>query len=101
MFETVFERASESLLHTIRAALDESNRLNNRWVCSEHLMLALARDNKSIAGQALATMKLDPNSLRAEVEKELKEKMASEPIWVDRVDSSEQESADKPRLSVF
>jgi len=101
MFETVFEKASDSLLSVLRAALDECTRLNNRWVCTEHILLALTRDNENIAGAALESMKIDGKSVQKEVDEQLREKIGSEPLFSEFSESAEAQETDRPKLSVF
>lgn len=100
MFEIVFEKASESLLNVFRDALEECERLDNRWVCSEHILLALTLDDEHVAGAALGSMKVDAEAVEKEVEKQLKEKTASEPVFIERSETPEFPS-DKPKLRVF
>ncbi|HEY9717758.1 MAG TPA: Clp protease N-terminal domain-containing protein [Trichormus sp.] len=101
MFETVFEKASDSLLDVLRAALDECIRLDNRWVCSEHILLAMIRENDNIAGAALASMKISADSVQKEADERLRDKTESEPMFSERADNPEAEASDKPKLRVF
>ncbi len=48
----------------LQAALRESVRSRERTVTTTHLLLALAEDGTSVAGQALAALGADPQSLR-------------------------------------
>lgn len=81
MFETVFEGASEPLLRIIRGGLDECARLQNGWLCTEHLFLALLHESDSIGGQALASLKIDVQAARKEVTGALRDKDGSEPRY--------------------
>jgi hypothetical protein len=102
MFEIVFERASESLLTVFRAGFDECARLENRWVCSEHLLLALTIDSDHVAGKALGTMKVNADAVQNEVDKQLKEKLGSEPMFTERSETIEAAATgDRPKLRVF
>ncbi len=100
MFEIVFEKANDSLLNVLRHSVDECQRLKNRWVCSEHILLSLALEQDHVAGRSLGSMKIDSEAIRKEVEKQLKEKSASEPLFSDRPEPVEPQS-DKPKLRVF
>ncbi len=90
MFDFVFERASESLLGVVYLALDECLRLNNKWVCSEHLLLALIEsngDDANVASRALASMSVDTKSAEQEIENHLRLNPDAEPIFTDRPQS--------------
>src|ERR1700730_16200452 len=100
MFEIVFERASDSLIDVFRAAVDECARLDNRWVCTEHILMALSRDTGHVAGQALDSMKIGSANIEAEVDKRLNETTGSEPLFSERTEVLEPPS-DKPKLRVF
>ena len=50
MFEIVFEKANDSLLNVLRHSVDECERLKNRWVCSEHILLSLALEQATLPG---------------------------------------------------
>lgn len=80
MFDSIFDRAGESLVKVVRGAIQEKSRLQNRYVCTEHLLLAITRDSTNLAARALATMKIDADSAQKEVDKQLKEKSGSEPF---------------------
>ncbi len=81
-----FDRAGESLLRALQYAVEECTSIGNQYICTEHLLLALVRDEESTAAQALATMKIDEETTRNEVEKQLKEKTESELLYTDRPD---------------
>ncbi|HEY9712956.1 MAG TPA: Clp protease N-terminal domain-containing protein, partial [Chroococcales cyanobacterium] len=87
MFDSFFDRAGESILSTITIALDECLKLNNRWLCTEHLLIALTREieySSNIASDSLTAMKLDTQAVSHEVENLLKGKEETEPLYCDR-----------------
>lgn len=91
MFEFVFERASENLLGIVYSALDECLRLNNKWVNSEHLLLALISsqntEEHNLAGRALASMSVDAKTAYQEIENHLRLNPDSEAVFSDRPES--------------
>lgn len=86
MIDSVFERAGESFLNVIQQAMAECLNTGHRYVCTEHLLIALAVDEDTIAGQALLSMKLDAESVRAEVERQFRDQVESELLYTDRPD---------------
>lgn len=51
----------------VASSREESAGLNHRYVGTEHLLLALLRDEQSAAAHVLRNLRLDPQSVRAEV----------------------------------
>lgn len=86
MIDSVFERAGESFLNLIQHAMAECLNSGHRYVCTEHLMIALAHDEESISGHALISMKLDSDSIRQEVDRQFKDQVESELLYTDRPD---------------
>lgn len=90
MFDSVFERAGESLLRIVKGALDECLRMNHKWMCTEHLLLAMLEtpdgENSTIASSALASMSVDYKSAK-EIENHLQLNPDAEPVFTDRPES--------------
>jgi ATP-dependent Clp protease ATP-binding subunit ClpA len=86
MIDTVFERAGESLLSVVQHAMAECLSLGHSYVCTEHLLVALAADPDSLATHALETMKMDEENVRKEVERQFKDNPESELLYSDRPD---------------
>lgn len=86
MIDSVFERAGESFLNVIQQAMAECLNTGHRYVCTEHLIIALAVDEETISGHALASMKLDAASVRQEVERQFRDQVESELLYTDRPD---------------
>lgn len=86
MIDSVFERAGESLLGVVQLAMAECLNLNHKYVCTEHMLVALAADPESIAAQALETMGMSEEGMRAELERILKGEPESELLYTDRPD---------------
>jgi hypothetical protein len=72
MLDRFFNRAEESLLRVVRDAVEEATRQKSNRVGTEHLLLGLAREPNTIAGQALASMKIDASATQLEVEQHLR-----------------------------
>lgn len=53
--------------NVMAAAIDEARQLESRYVCAEHLLIALARAEGSVASAALSELKITPASIRAEI----------------------------------
>ncbi len=89
MFDAVFERSGESLLRVVHDALDQCAILKHRWVCTEHLLLVLAKDleegRDDVATQALRSMNITGEAAKREVLERLREK-ETEPLFTDRPD---------------
>lgn len=86
MIDTVFERAGESLLSVVQHAMAECLNMGHSYVCTEHLLVALATEPDDVATHALETMKMDEESVRAEVERQFKDNPESELLYSDRPD---------------
>lgn len=86
MIDSVFERAGEDLLGVIQQAMAECLNLNHKYVCTEHILVALSADPDSIAAQALETMGMNEDGMRAELERILKGEPESELLYTDRPD---------------
>jgi hypothetical protein len=78
MLDRCFNRAEESLLRVVRNAVEESSRQKSNRVGTEHLLFGLAREPETIAGQALASMKIDAGTTQVEVEQYLRLKELSD-----------------------
>lgn len=86
MIDSVFERAGEELLGVVQQAMAECLNLNHKYVCTEHILVALAADPESIAALALETMGMEEENMRAELERILKGEPESELLYTDRPD---------------
>ena len=86
MIDSVFERAGESFLNVIQQAMAECLNTGHRYVCTEHLLTALAVDEDTVAGVVLASMKLDADSIRQEVDRQFRDQVESELLYTDRPD---------------
>ncbi|MBZ0186408.1 MAG: hypothetical protein K8F91_09195 [Candidatus Obscuribacterales bacterium] len=86
MIDSVFERAGESFLNVVQQAMAECLNMNHRYVCTEHLLIALSVDKETLAAAALATMKMEDANTRAEVERQFKDQTESELLYTDRPD---------------
>lgn len=53
--------------NVMAAAIEEARQLESRYVCAEHLLIALARADGSVASAALAELKVTPATIRAEI----------------------------------
>lgn len=89
MFESVFESAGEKFLSVVENSLEECLRLKNRYICTEHLLLAILRDTRNIGSQAFATMTIKLDSVQEEVERQLCEKTEYEQPYGDLPDTDE------------
>jgi ATP-dependent Clp protease ATP-binding subunit ClpA len=52
-------------------AIEEARQLESKVVCTEHLLLALAREDGSVAQAALQELGLKAGQIRAEITKRL------------------------------
>lgn len=86
MIDSVFERAGESFLNVIQQAMAECLNTGHRYVCTEHLLTALAVDEDTVAGVVLASMKLDADLIRQEVDRQFRDQVESELLYTDRPD---------------
>lgn len=59
MLDSVFERSSDAILQVLQLALDECINLEHNYICTDHMLAALATEYGGIASAALATMKID------------------------------------------
>lgn len=57
--------------NVLSAAIEEARQLESKFVCAEHLLIALARAEGSVASAALAELKITPASIRAEITRRL------------------------------
>jgi ATP-dependent Clp protease ATP-binding subunit ClpC len=53
--------------NVMAAAIEEARQLESKFVCAEHLLIALARAEGSVASAALAELKVTPPVIRAEI----------------------------------
>ncbi len=53
------------------AAIEEARQLESRVVCAEHLLIALAREDGSVACAALAQLGIRPGKIRSEITRRL------------------------------
>ena len=60
----MFERFTERARRAVLTAQDESRTLGHRWIGTEHLLLGVAADRDSLAGQVLAEAGLELPALR-------------------------------------
>lgn len=86
MIDTVFERAGESLLSVVQQAMAECLAMGHSYVCTQHVLVALAAESDSLAAIALTTMKMSEENTRAEVERLFKGEPESELLYSDRPD---------------
>ncbi len=57
--------------NVMATAIEEARQLESRIVCAEHLLIALAREDGSVASAALAELGIRPGGVRAEITKRL------------------------------
>jgi len=57
--------------NVMAAAIEEARQLESKVVCTEHLLIALAREEGSVAQVALAEMGCQAGTIRAEITKRL------------------------------
>lgn len=57
--------------NVMAAAIEEARQLESKVVCSEHLLIALAREEGSVAHAALVQLGLRAGTIRAEITKRL------------------------------
>ncbi|MCB9852936.1 MAG: hypothetical protein H6819_07560 [Phycisphaerales bacterium] len=53
--------------NVMAAAIEEARQLESRFVCAEHLLIALARAEGSVASAALAELRISAPNIRAEI----------------------------------
>lgn len=86
MIDSVFERAGESLLNVIQCSMAECLNLGHNYVCTEHILIALTDDKESLVARILATLKIEEEPTRQEVERKFKGEPESELLYSDRMD---------------
>lgn len=86
MIDSVFDRAGESLLEVVQQAMGECLHMGHKYVCTEHLLIALTAEFDGLASEALLSMNMDEDSTREEVEKHFKDEPESELLFTDRPD---------------
>lgn len=64
----MWERFTEYAKHVVTAAREEAMSLGSEYVRTEHLLLAVCREHRSIAARVLEDLGVDIESLAAEVE---------------------------------
>ncbi len=57
--------------NVMATAIEEARQLESKYVCAEHLLLALAREEGSVASTALAEMGLRAGAIRASISKRM------------------------------
>jgi hypothetical protein len=88
MLDSVFERSSDALLQVLQLALDECISFDHKYICTDHVLQALASEYGGVASEALATMKVDEEAVRKELENQVKGKTESELQFSGRPDLS-------------
>ncbi|MBS1993182.1 MAG: hypothetical protein JSS83_21850 [Cyanobacteria bacterium SZAS LIN-3] len=88
MLDSVFERSSDALLQVLQLSLDECITFEHTYICTDHMLPALASEYGGVASDALATMKVDEESVRKELENQVKGKTESELPFSGRPDLS-------------
>ncbi|MDR3612399.1 MAG: Clp protease N-terminal domain-containing protein [Candidatus Obscuribacterales bacterium] len=93
MFDAVFERSGESLLRVVHDALDISAEVKSKWVCTEHLLLVLAKDleegAEDVASLALRSMNISAEAARKEIFERLRDKKETEPLHLERPEEAD------------
>jgi len=88
MLDSVFERSSDALLQVLQLSLDECISFDHKYICTDHMLPALASEYGGVAAEALATMKVDEDGVRKELENQVKGKTESELPFSGRPDLS-------------
>jgi hypothetical protein len=88
MLDSVFERSSDALLQVLQLSLDECISFDHTYICTDHMLPALASEYGGVASEALATMKVDEAGVRKELENQVKGKTESELPFSGRPDLS-------------
>jgi len=86
MIDSVFERAGESLLNIIQSSMAECLNLGHGYVCTEHILLALADEKESLCARILSTINIHEGPVRQEIESKFKGQSESELLYSDRMD---------------
>jgi hypothetical protein len=88
MLDSVFERSSDALLQVLQLSLDECISFDHKYICTDHMLPALASEYGGVASDAMATMKVDETAVRKELENQIKGKTESELPFSGRPDLS-------------
>lgn len=64
----VFERFDDEARHAVVVAQEEARRLRQHLIGTEHLLLALIRDQKGVAARALSHLGVGTDALRRRIE---------------------------------
>jgi len=64
-----FNRFTERARKVILLAKEEAKKFNHDYIGTEHILLGLIREGEGVAAAVLASLGLDPDNIRAEVEK--------------------------------
>jgi len=88
MLDSVFERSSDALLQVLQLSLDECISFEHTYICTDHMLPALASEYGGVACEALATMKVEEEGVRKELENQIKGKSESELPFSGRPDLS-------------
>jgi ATP-dependent Clp protease ATP-binding subunit ClpC len=59
--------------NVMSAAIEEARQMESKTVCTEHLLVALAREEGSVASATLAELGIKPGAIRAEITRRLEE----------------------------
>jgi len=59
--------------NVMATAIEEARQLESKYVCAEHLLLALAREEGSVASTAMAELGLRAGAIRASISKRMTE----------------------------
>lgn len=73
----ISENPDKPFLHIVNDALNECDRLKNRWVCSEHLLLAIMKDSQTAQNPGLSALH-SMNVTQLAAEKEIAERLSRE-----------------------
>jgi len=65
----MFNRFTERARKVILLAKEEAKRFNHDYIGTEHILLGLVREGEGVAAAVLASMGLNPDKIRLEVEK--------------------------------
>jgi hypothetical protein len=88
MLDSVFERSSDALLQILQLSLDECISFEHSYLCTDHVLPALASEYGGVAAQALASMKVEEEAVHKELENQVKGKTESELPFSGRPDLS-------------
>ena len=62
---------------TFEQALQEARQLNNNYIGTEHILLAIAKEKEGVAAKVLAELNIDPKEVRKEIIRRLGEGQAA------------------------